>query len=347
MLNEYNYKDLFLLRDINQFNWIDLSANELFYNKYSKYPFPYWWEKLLNLLIFKINTYYNSNLSIKNILLIDGAEEAIDLFMRLSNNVIFSNPTFFLYEYYAKLNNVKYTNVPIKISNWKIYTDDFLKFINKDSEILFIVNPWNPIPIYYSEEYLIKIIKNFKWLVVIDEAYIDFLWADKSFLSKINNFDNLLIVHTLSKSNWLAWSRIWFIFWNEKIIEKIKEYKSPYSISSLIIDYLYEYFYKDYYFIDKEKIITSVLNNRKIFIKELNKIPIVEFILDWKTNFILVKFKSIVNINNLFNFLISNNILVSPSFKQSNELKNILRISIWKEKDLNLLINLLNEYVKK
>ena len=67
--------------------------------------------------------------------------------------------------------------------------------------------------------------------MVIDEAYADF--APYNAVSLLNEFDNLLIMRTFSKSYSLAGLRIGYALGNTKIIEELDKVREVYNVDRL------------------------------------------------------------------------------------------------------------------
>ena len=82
------------------------------------------------------------------------------------------------------------------------------KAVDADSSIklIFLCSPGNPtgtlIPLSAVRELLEY--ENFKGIVVVDEAYIDFSREDASAASLVKEYANLCVMQTLSKSFGLA-----------------------------------------------------------------------------------------------------------------------------------------------
>ena len=75
-----------------------------------------------------------------------------------------------------------------------------------------------------------KIIEASQGLVVIDEAYAPF--AGASFIDSLGQYDNLLIMRTVSKLG-LAGLRLGYIVGHPCIIEQLNKIRLPYNINSL------------------------------------------------------------------------------------------------------------------
>ena len=74
------------------------------------------------------------------------------------------------------------------------------------------------------DERVEELISFFNGIVVIDEAYIDFSNGD-SWLSRLNEFPNLVVTQTLSKAYGLAGIRLGICFASEFIISILNKIK--------------------------------------------------------------------------------------------------------------------------
>lgn len=87
------------------------------------------------------------------------------------------------------------------------------------AKIIMLSNPNNPSSVAYSLEDLEKLAISFKGLLVVDEAYIEF--ANVSFISRLQQFDNVLVLRTLSKAFGLAGLRVGFAVGSEELIYEL------------------------------------------------------------------------------------------------------------------------------
>ena len=71
---------------------------------------------------------------------------------------------------------------------------------------------------------------NFPGIVLIDEAYINFS-RQKTFIQELTEYENLVVMQTLSKAWGLAALRLGLGFASEKIIELFNKVKPPYNIN--------------------------------------------------------------------------------------------------------------------
>ena len=116
--------------------------------------------------------------------------------------------------------------------NFQPKVDDILKEQDLNSKILFLCSPNNPSGNSFSVDKVEVLLKQFKGLVVIDEAYIDFS-EQQSWLNKLDRFPNLIITQTLSKAYGLAGIRLGACYSSTKIISVLNKIKPPYNVNQL------------------------------------------------------------------------------------------------------------------
>lgn len=266
---------------------IFLDANENSFGSplptdYNRYPDPLQW---------KIKEKVAANYSIKptEIFIGNGSDEAIDLLFRIfceprKDNILICPPTYGMYEVSAEINDVK-----IKRAN---LTEDFqldLKAIknaiDENTKLLFICSPNNPTANSFPREEILNLAETFNGIVVVDEAYIHFS-REKSLISVINNFPNLVVLQTFSKAWGLAGLRVGLAFGNEKIVKLFNKVKPPYNISEIAQNAILEAFENS----EKvEKTIAKIISEREKLIEILKEFTFVEKIYPTDANFVLVK----------------------------------------------------------
>lgn len=207
--------------------WLDANENP-FENGLNRYPDPH--QKVLKKKICLLKPVEEDQ-----ILLSNGSDECIDLLIRLCcgpvDEIIICPPTYGMYQVSANIQNVPVREVPLR-TDFSLDTDSLMSVVSERSKLLFICTPNNPTGNTFSIDAIEYLLFNFSGLVVIDEAYIDF--SDKmSWLSRLREFDNLVVLQTFSKAWGMAGARVGMCFANPNIIELLKKIKPPYNISSL------------------------------------------------------------------------------------------------------------------
>lgn len=208
--------------------WLDANENP-FENGLNRYPDPH--QKVLKRKISLLKLVQE-----EQILLCNGSDECIDLLIRLCcapehDEIIICPPTYGLYEVSANIQNVRVREVPLK-SDFSLDTLGLTTVFSERSKLLFICSPNNPTGNTFQVDAIEYLLVNFPGLVVVDEAYIDFS-DKKSWLSRLSEYDNLVVLQTFSKAWGMAGARVGMCFANPQIIELLKKIKPPYNISSM------------------------------------------------------------------------------------------------------------------
>lgn len=96
---------------------------------------------------------------------------------------------------------------------------------------IILANPNAPTGILLSRDAIEKLVQeHHNAVIVIDEAYIDFAdTPNASAVSLINQYDNLIVIQTFSKSRSLAGLRVGMAFANASLIEALNIYKNSFN----------------------------------------------------------------------------------------------------------------------
>ena len=216
------------------------------------------------------------NVNVNQVVFGNGTDEILDLIVRVFCNpfedkIITLPPTYGMYDVIAKTNGVENIEIPLK-SDFSIDKNEILKLSSKKTKILFLCSPNNPTGNSFDTNDLTDLIKFFKGVVVVDEAYIDFS-SKQSLISLIEDNSNLIITQTMSKAYGMAGIRLGMGFSNEKIINYLNKIKPPYNINILTERKALEELNK----IDEiEKNISIVLNQRNLLVSCLEKLDFVK-----------------------------------------------------------------------
>jgi histidinol-phosphate aminotransferase len=208
-------------------------------------------------------------------------------------------------------------------------------FSDKNLKLIFICSPNNPTGNCMNYSDIEYIIANFKGIVVIDEAYIDF--SDKpSFIKMVERYPNLIVMQTFSKAFGLAAVRVGMAFSNLAIIKYFNKLKPPYNISSINqkavlrkLDKVEEY----------NNQIIKIIKERERLSANLKKMKITEKVYPSVANFLLVK---VINANYIYKTLVDKNIIVR---NRSTVIDNCLRITVGKRAENDKLVKALKTIV--
>ncbi|HEX9395138.1 MAG TPA: histidinol-phosphate transaminase [Burkholderiales bacterium] len=168
------------------------------------------------------------------ILLGNGSDELIQILItalaRPGAVMMFPAPTFVMYSMGATFSGMRAVPVPLR-EDFSFDADAFIaRMKTENPALVFIAWPNNPTGLLYPEEDLVKTIKACKGLVVIDEAYHAF--AGKSFLPRLAEFENLIVIRTVSKLG-LAGIRLGYLVGRPAWVAQLDKVRPPYNVSVL------------------------------------------------------------------------------------------------------------------
>ncbi|MCF0144961.1 MAG: histidinol-phosphate transaminase [Eubacterium sp.] len=145
-------------------------------------------------------------------------------FFNSENPILFPDVTYSFYKVWAACYGIPYETVPLT-EDWRI---DPALYARKNGGIVF-PNPNAPTGVAMDRSAVREILlKNRDVVVIVDEAYVDF--GAESALPLLEEFDNLLVVQTFSKSRSMAGMRIGFAIGNEELIRCLSDVR--FSINS-------------------------------------------------------------------------------------------------------------------
>ena len=169
-----------------------------------------------------------------DVMLGNGSDEIIQLLlMALPNtaSVLAPAPGFVMYKQLSDCLGLNYLSIPLQADNFDLDLPAMLDTIKHyQPSVIFLAYPNNPTGNLFSHSAMLEIINLAKGLVVIDEAYAPF--ADASFIGTLSDYDNLLVMRTVSKLG-LAGLRLGYVIGRPAIIEQLNKIRLPYNINSL------------------------------------------------------------------------------------------------------------------
>ena len=278
-----------------------LDANENPYNApFNRYPDPLQWE--VKEQIAKVK-----GVPTENIFLGNGSDEPIDLLFRAFcepriDNVVAIEPTYGMYKVSAGINDVEYRKVLLD-ENFQFSADKLLAASNLYTKIIWLCSPNNPTGNSLNRDEIIKLLKAFEGIVVLDEAYIDFA-SEKSFAEKLTDYPNLVILQTFSKAWGSAAIRLGMAFASTEIIAVLNKIKYPYNINILT----QKQALKALQNVEQVKEwVKTLLVERTVLTNALQQLSFVQHIYPTDANFVLVK---VADANAVYKYLVDKSIIV-------------------------------------
>lgn len=309
--------------------YLDANENALT-DGYNRYPDPLQLE--LKAVISRLKQLDPEQLFIGN-----GSDEVLDLILRLTgrpnlDNIACLNPSYGMYPVLAKLNGlgVKYINLGTDLEF------DLNKVLLQSNlcKILILCNPNNPTGKTISRQQIESILRSFRGVVVVDEAYIDFC-PEYSVADLVIHYPNLLVTQTLSKAYGMAGLRIGMAIAHPDWIQALNRIKPPYNISTVAQENAIAKLQNT----DWSSIRQTIILEREKLIQALQNCPKVLEVIPSEANFILFR---VHDAEETYQYLASKGVVIRNRSKQHN-CRNMLRVSIGKPEENQRFIELMNE----
>ena len=168
------------------------------------------------------------------VLVTNGSDEILNFaFMAFCDEkspAAFADITYGFYPVFAALNNIPYTEIPLR-EDFTLAPEDYFGL----GKTIFIANPNAPTGLALSRADVERILRaNPDHVVVIDEAYVDF--GGESCIPLIRQYDNLLVTQTFSKSRSMAGARVGFGAGCRELIRDLNTIKystNPYNVNRM------------------------------------------------------------------------------------------------------------------
>ncbi len=236
-----------------------------------------------------------------------GSDECIDLAYRIFcepkvDNVVAISPTYGMYEVCADINDVEYRKVALD-ADFEFDADELLAAADEHTKIIWICSPNNPTGNSYSLDKIKYVCDNFRGIVVVDEAYIDFS-SQGSMVQMLEQTPNMIVMQTFSKAWGSAAVRLGIAFASAEIISYYNNVKYPYNINILTQNYAIELLQQH----EQVKAwVAQLMENRTWLAAELGKIAYVQHIYPTDANFVLIR---VADANALYAYLCAEGIII-------------------------------------
>lgn len=316
-------RDEFDQSNIGSREFVFLDANENPFNTdYNRYPDPLQRELKKKIASLK-------DVPHERIFLGNGSDEAIDLIIRLfcgeEDTIVIPAPTYGMYEVSAKINNVQ-------IKKSLLNMDFNLDEVDMNQKIIFLCSPNNPTGNLLDVQ---SVLDEFKGIVVVDEAYIDFS-SRPGFINSLDRYPNLIVLQTFSKAWGLAGLRLGMAFAHAEIIALLNKIKPPYNISIATQNLALQALARIEQTADW---IASIKSERSRVAEELIKLPVVKNVFPSEANFLLVRIEGATDV---YDDLIDSMIVVRDR-SQVARCADCLRITIGTPDENNQLLEALRK----
>lgn len=168
------------------------------------------------------------------VLLGNGSDELIQMIAMAvavpGRAVMAPEPSFVMYRMIATLVGMGYVGVPLG-RDFDLDLESTLAAIaDHEPAVIFLAYPNNPTGNLFDRSAMERILEAAPGLVVVDEAYAPF--ADASFMERLGDYDNLLVLRTVSKMG-LAGLRLGLLVGPAPWLQELDKTRLPYNINVL------------------------------------------------------------------------------------------------------------------
>ncbi|KAA0993330.1 pyridoxal phosphate-dependent aminotransferase [Dyadobacter aurulentus] len=222
--------------------------------------------------------------------------------------------------------------------SWK----DALEMPRLKTDVVFICNPNNPTGFTFPDlQFWLRI--NRQCVFVVDEAFIDFAPSAQSVIGLLDQFDNLVIMRSLTKAYAIPGLRLGYIVTKNEWIDQLLRIRQPWSVNALALaagHFIFDHFES------VQPPFAELLADRVDFVAQLRQNEALE-IEDSDTHFFLAK-TLIRNAAQLKTFLIDNyQILIRDAGNFRSLTRQHFRLATLSPQKNQLLINALEEWTKR
>lgn len=271
----------------------------------------------------------------ENVFCGNGSDEVLALafqaFFSEKSNVLMPDISYGFYPVWSQMYDVGATFVPVN-QDFSINVADY-----KGAGGVILANPNAPTGIALTLAEVETIVqRNPNGVVLIDEAYIDFAQVESA-VPLINEYENLLIVRTFSKSHSLAGLRVGIAIGNRSLIEGLERVKNAFN--SYPLDFIAqalaaEAIRDEAYWDETRKHIIATRERTVACLRELgcNVLPT-------QTNFL---FMESADAKALYEHLLSNKILVR--YWDQPRIHQFLRVTIGTDAEMEEFIQCVKRF---
>ena len=282
------------------------------------------------------------NISAEQIIPTNCGDELLRLFLTTYveqlDIIAICKPSYSLYPVLAEIQGCRLEEISL-LDGWSM-PENFIEKLSKSAaKLLILVNPNAPTGILLTADYLAKIADNFSGLLLIDEAYVDFVDPELNYdsISLIDSHDNILILRTLSKGYSLAGLRFGYGIGAKSLIEPMMyktrdSYNTDHIAQSLATAAINSYEYA-------RENCERIRKSREQLRADLQKLGLTAPMS--QSNFILCQIPESIGAEKLHLLLKQRNILVR--YFDQDRLRDKLRISIGTDAENAALVAAIKE----
>jgi histidinol-phosphate aminotransferase len=271
----------------------------------------------------------------ENIMCCNGGDDLLTMAFRAfcdeNRPVAYPVPTYSLYPVLAKMQNCQAIEIP--------FDNEFnlpAKLTKTEAPLTIVCNPNAPSGSFVSVGEMASLADELTGVLLIDEAYVDF--AEENCEALIKDFDNIIILRSLSKGYGLAGLRFGYALAQPELIAGLMKIKDSYNVDAVAITLATAAIKDREYF---NKTTGEVKKARNVLVERLNALKF--NVPPSHANFVLAESKN-RPASEIYDKLVQRNIYVR--YFSLPGLENKLRITVGTNEQNEILISALEEILR-
>jgi histidinol-phosphate aminotransferase len=277
-----------------------------------------------------------NGVSADHIMCCNGGDELLTIALRAfcdeNRPVAYPVPTYSLYPVLANLQNCKSIEMP--------FDGEFNlppKLVGTGAALTIVCNPNAPSGTFTSVDEMASLADELAGVLLVDEAYVDF--AEENCAGLVKDFDNVVILRSMSKGYGLAGMRFGYAIAQPSLIAGLEKVKDSYNVNAVAVAVATAAIKDQKYF--KENV-EKVKRDRDILMAQLRALKFK--VTESHANFVLAESKK-CKANEIYDKLVQRNIYVR--FFDLPGLSNKLRITVGTSEENDKLVLTLKEILSK
>ena len=265
----------------------------------------------------------------QSIILGNGSDELIQIMAMAvaqpGRVILAPEPGFVMYKMIATFVGMDYIGVPLR-EDFSLNLPAMLAAVKQHQPaLIFLAYPNNPTANLFDEQAMLEIIRASNGLangclVIVDEAYHPF--AGESFMSRLGQFENLLVMRTVSKMG-LAGLRLGLLAGAPKWINEFDKVRLPYNIN-VLTQISAAFALENAHVFEAQA--AAIREQRSWLLGELDKIPGMQ-VYPSRANFILLRMQK-NDANKVFESLKQQGVLIKNMHPAGGVLQQCLRVTV-------------------
>lgn len=231
----------------------------------------------------------------EQLLVTRGTSEAIDLLIRVfcgdgRDNIVTTAPTFSMYRHYATIQGAGVRELMTdRDKDFSVSADSVIEQCDDNTRLVFLCSPNNPTGTSIDRQTIRTILTQLSGqsAVVVDEAYVEFS-SRSSTVDLLSEFDNLVVLRTLSKALAFAGARCGAVIGPPDVVNMLDAVQAPYAIATPVVECV-EKALSGEWLEEATSRIQELLGERSRISEALAQMPFVERQWPSDANFILIE----------------------------------------------------------